>query len=103
MSLLKDMGIKDLKHVDLFCDNQAALYIVANPVFHARIKHIEVDFHYVRDQMKGGQINPSYVNTKSQLADVFTKIVTVDQHNSLLNKLGVSVPPHSLLEGECAR
>ncbi|PWA80640.1 hypothetical protein CTI12_AA194260 [Artemisia annua] len=53
------------------------------------------------DQLKAGKINPSYVNTKSQLADVFTKVVTVDQHNKLLSKLGVSTHIHSQLEGEC--
>nr|GEZ83985.1 uncharacterized mitochondrial protein AtMg00810-like [Tanacetum cinerariifolium] len=39
VSLLKELRIKDLEHVDLYCDNQAALYIAANPIFHARTKH----------------------------------------------------------------
>ncbi|GJV40942.1 cysteine-rich receptor-like protein kinase 8 [Tanacetum coccineum] len=90
VSLLKDLGIKNLEPVDPFCGNQAALYIVANPIFHARTKHIEVDCHYVRDQLKTGIIKPSYVHTKSQLVDVFTKVVSVDQHTKLLSMLGVS-------------
>nr|GEX30398.1 cysteine-rich RLK (receptor-like protein kinase) 8 [Tanacetum cinerariifolium] len=101
VSLLKDLGLKDLGPVDLKCDNQAAIHIAANPVFYDRTKHIEVDCHYVRDQIKYGLIHPSYVPSKTQLADVFTKVLPVDQHNTLLSKLGVSSSPHSQLEGEC--
>ncbi|GKA76638.1 cysteine-rich receptor-like protein kinase 8 [Tanacetum coccineum] len=102
-SFFKDLGIKDLELVDLFCDNQVALYIAANLVFHAITKHIEVDCHYVRYQLKAGKINPSYVHTKSQLANVFTKVVTMDQHTKLLSKLGVSRSINSQLEGECTK
>ncbi|GKA53497.1 cysteine-rich receptor-like protein kinase 8 [Tanacetum coccineum] len=101
VSFFKDLGITNLEHVDLHYDNQAVLYIAANPVFHARTKHIEVDYHFVRDQMKSGKINPSYVNTKEQLADVFTKVIIVDPHK-LLSKLGVCKSTNSQLEGECA-
>lgn len=100
VSLLKDLGLKDLGHVHLGCNNQAVLHIAVNPVFHARTKHIEVDCHYVRDQLKASLIKPFYVNTKSQLADVFTKVVSVDQHQKLLFKMGVQHSNHSQLVGE---
>ncbi|GJX46110.1 retrovirus-related pol polyprotein from transposon TNT 1-94 [Tanacetum coccineum] len=65
VSLLKDLGLKDLGLVDLKCDNKSTIYIVANPLFHARTKHIEIDYHYVRDQNKRGEVIPSHVSTKS--------------------------------------
>ncbi|XP_071699526.1 uncharacterized mitochondrial protein AtMg00810-like [Rutidosis leptorrhynchoides] len=100
VSLLKDLGLNDLGPVELHYDNQAALHIAANPVFHARTKHIKVDCHYIRDQVKSGLIVPKYVNTKSQVEDVFTKIVSVDQHHKLLGKLGVCYLHDSQLEEE---
>nr|GEX33766.1 putative reverse transcriptase domain-containing protein [Tanacetum cinerariifolium] len=87
VNLFKDLGIKDMEPVELFCD-----------VFHARTKHSEVDCHYVRDQLKAGKIKPSNVHTKSQLADVITKLVSVDQHTKLLSKLRVSGSINSQLE-----
>nr|GEW02753.1 DNA-directed DNA polymerase [Tanacetum cinerariifolium] len=65
--LVYDLGIKDLGPFDLKCDNKATLYIAANPVVHARTKHIEIDCHYVRDQVKKGEVLSSHVSTKSQL------------------------------------
>ena len=58
-------------------------------MFHERTKHIEVDYHYVRGNVKAGLIKPTYVPPKAQIADLFTKIVLVHQHTHLLSKMGV--------------
>ncbi|GJR48482.1 retrovirus-related pol polyprotein from transposon TNT 1-94 [Tanacetum coccineum] len=101
VALLKDLGLKDLGPVDMCCDNQATIHIAANHMFHARTKHIVVDCHYVRDQVQVGTVKPSYVHTTQQVVDVFIKVLSVDQHYNLLNKMGVSNPSYSHLEGEC--
>lgn len=100
--LLEDLGLKHQVTTPVFCDNQAALAISANPVHHEKTKHVDIDCHFIRDKATGGVIQPTYVSTTHQLADIFTKQLSVNQHNFLLHKLGVA-SSHSQLEGECKK
>ena len=87
--LLRDLHIPHEGPVLLYCDNQAAIHIAANPIFHKRSKHIEADCHIVGNSVLDGTIKMFYVSSKNQLADIFTKAIGVDQFSKLLARLGV--------------
>ncbi|KAJ4771370.1 Retroelement pol polyprotein-like [Rhynchospora pubera] len=98
-ALLQSLGVSHAQPMKLMCDSQAALHIAANPVFHERTKHIEIDCHFVRDQIQAGCIIASHVRTNEQLADIFTKALGKRQFHYLLGKLGI-LNLHAQLEGD---
>ena len=71
--LLGEFGVKLRVRPRLWCDNLGATYLSANPVFHARAKHIEIDFHFVRERVTRKQLDVRLVSTEDQIADGFTK------------------------------
>ncbi|KAL0315464.1 UNVERIFIED_CONTAM: hypothetical protein Sradi_5424600 [Sesamum radiatum] len=100
--LLRDFGVSADVPIPLHCDNQAALHIMANPVFYERMKHLDIDCHIVRNCYKDGVIEPVFVRSKDQLADLFTKTIFGAIFSSLVRKVGlVCWLPKSNLWGDC--
>jgi hypothetical protein len=86
--LLHDMKIECKVAMQMYCDNQTARHIAANPVFHERTKHIEVDCHFIRDKMQSGEIETPFIKSQEQLADIFTKALNKSTFDNILSKLG---------------
>lgn len=73
----------------LLCDNQSAIALVKNPVFHQRTKHIDVRVFYIREVQEKGIINIDYISTEHQLADILTKALPTPRFEKLRENIGV--------------
>lgn len=88
-SVFNELGL-ELKTVPkLWCDNSGAVALSANPVFHSRIKHIEVDIHFIREKVMAKQIEVGYVPGYDQIADVFIKPLAENRFCLLRGKLNM--------------
>lgn len=99
--LLKDLGVSCIKSPVLYCDNQSAIHIAGNPVFHERTKHLEIDCHFVRERLQQGLFKLLPIKSQSQLADFFTKPLPPKNFHSFISKLNMLDLYHAKLEGGC--
>ena len=88
-SLLEELGIKKNHISCLWCDNLGATYLSANPVFHARTKHVEIDFHFVREIVAQKLLEIKFIPTGDQVAEGFTKPLQVRQLQAFKNNLNL--------------
>jgi hypothetical protein len=72
-ALFQELGIKHSSTPTLRCDNIGATYMSVNPVFHARTKHVEIDFHFVKDRVADKSLVVRFVPSLDQIADALTK------------------------------
>jgi hypothetical protein len=94
--LLAELGFPQADSTPLHADNTSAIQIAANPVYHERTKHIEVDCHSIREAVDTCVISLPHVSTNLQIADVFTKALTRQCHQFLVGKLMLLDQPASI-------
>nr|GFB53033.1 copia protein [Tanacetum cinerariifolium] len=92
----KDYGL-GFNKIPMYCNNKSAIALCCNNVQHSRSKHIDIRYHFIKEQVENGVIELYFVNTEYQLADLFTKALGRDRIDFLTNKLGMrSFTPETL-------
>ncbi|GKC31454.1 hypothetical protein Tco_1038748 [Tanacetum coccineum] len=95
-SQLTDYGFQ-LNKIPLYCDNKSAIALCCNNVQHSPAKHIDVRCHFIKEQVENEIVELYFVRTKYQLADIFTKPLSRERFNFLIEKLGMkSMSPETL-------
>nr|GEY92149.1 copia protein [Tanacetum cinerariifolium] len=93
---LSDYGLVFNK-IQMYCDNKSAIALCCNYVQHSQSKHIDIRYHFIKEQVEQGVIELYFVNTEYQLADLFTKALGRERIEFLTNKLGMrSFTPETL-------
>ncbi|RVW59086.1 Copia protein [Vitis vinifera] len=87
--ILCDLHLKQWNNTKVLVDNQAAIAISHNPVFHGKTKHFKIKLFFLRDVQKEGEIALIYCKSENQLADIFIKPLLVSKFEALREKLGV--------------
>ncbi|GKD05917.1 hypothetical protein Tco_1180891, partial [Tanacetum coccineum] len=87
-SQLTDYGFQFNK-IPLYYDNKSAIALCCNNVQHSRAKHIDVRYHFIKEQVENGIVEIYFVRTKYQLANIFTKPLPRERFNFLIEKLGM--------------
>lgn len=85
--LLRELGITQPGPPNLWCDNIGATYLTANPIFHRRMKHVEVDYHFVRERVASQQLEVRIISSKDQVADIMTKPLPGPAFNKICTNL----------------
>jgi hypothetical protein len=92
--ILEDLHEQQEQPIQLICDNQSVIQMTKNPVFHKKTKHIDIQYHFVRDLVQQGVVEISYCRTEEQVADIFTKALSKEKFFKFRDDLGIFPNDH---------
>ena len=87
--ILEDLCLKQQESTQLFVDNQAAISISSNPVFHDKTKHFKIKYYFLRESQQEGEVKLIYCKSEDQLADEFTKPLPKIKFEELKTKMRI--------------
>ena len=90
--LMTELDLHSSQPCRLFCDNKAAITISENPVQHDRTKHVEVDQHFIKENIEAKIVKLPFVKSEDQLVDILTKAVNSKSFREVLEKLSIGNP-----------
>ena len=90
--LIGDIAARSIRPMEILEDNQSTICLANNPVSHGRTKHVELKYHFIRDQVGQGKIILTYCPSQEMIADVLTKSLPTPQFQRLRDLLGVKTP-----------
>jgi hypothetical protein len=89
-SLLKELGFPQEKPTIIRCDNEGAMALAKNPTYHAKTKHIDVQYHFIREKVENGDVRLVYQPTDLMAADMFTKSLGREKIERFRGMLGLA-------------
>ncbi|GJR30405.1 hypothetical protein Tco_1106637 [Tanacetum coccineum] len=96
-SHLTDYGFTFNK-IPLYCNNKSVIALCCNNVQHSRAKHIDVRYHFIKEQVENGIVELYFVRVEYQLVDIFTKPLPRERFNFLIEKLGIRIMSPEMLK-----
>lgn len=91
-NLLKELHIPIQHPPRILCDNVGATYLCSNPILHSRMKHISMDYHFVKEKVQAGNLHVTHVSSKDQLADILIKPLAASRFVDLTARCNLSMP-----------
>jgi hypothetical protein len=92
MGLLNELGHQQQTPI-LWCDNQSTVAMTKDPIFSGRSKHIEARYFFIRELVQAGKVQAKHIPGCDNVADIFTKPLSKEDHYRLMDKLGVKQLP----------
>jgi len=93
--LLSDLEQDSAEPMTIHVDNQSSITLVHNPEFHDRMKHIDIRHHFLREKVENNEISLEYLPTNEQPADLLTKGLTCNKHETFTQKIGLLIATHN--------